>query len=242
MKRIQFMQLLSIAVLFFAFATACDKSDDPGGDFPSAGTVKDADGNVYNTVKIGDQVWMAENLKTTKYNDGTPIINITDNAKWDDQQIGACCYYDNQESNKNIYGLLYNWYSIESNKLAPQGWHVATKSDWDKLLAYISAHFEPQSSIAKSLASKDYWKTSSEIDAIGNNLIINDSFGFSALPGGYRKADGSFKDIEKGGYWWTTEKTAEFTVWLRNLSYDKSILGRSGFDPYCGLSIRLVRD
>ena len=81
-KRKHFIQLLSIAVLLFAFATACEKTDDPGGDTPSAGTVKDADGNKYNTVKIGNQVWMVENLKTTKYNDGTPIPNVTDNSEW----------------------------------------------------------------------------------------------------------------------------------------------------------------
>ena len=139
-KRKQFIQLLSIAVLLLAFATACDKTDDPGGDTPSAGTVKDADGNKYNTVKIGNQVWMVENLKTTKYNDGTEILNVTSDTQWANLTTGAYCNYDNLESNAEIYGRLYNWYAVNTGKLAPAGWHVPTDDDWIILENYLIAN------------------------------------------------------------------------------------------------------
>lgn len=97
-----------MAGLLFATVIACDKSDDLDGDDQSAGKIKDVDGNVYKTVKIGTQVWMAENLKTTKYNDGTPIPNITNLSEWFWITTGAYCNYDNLESNAAIYGRLYN--------------------------------------------------------------------------------------------------------------------------------------
>jgi uncharacterized protein (TIGR02145 family) len=112
-------------------ATACDKTDDPGGDFPSSETVKDADGNKYNTVKIGTQVWMVENLTTTKYNDGTRNIKCYQRYNSGNSlTTGAYCNYDNLESNAATYGRLYNWYAVNTDKLAPAGWHVATDDDW----------------------------------------------------------------------------------------------------------------
>src|SRR5665647_1584626 len=91
-----------------------------------AQTVKDIDGNVYHTVKIGTQVWMVENLKTTKYNDGTSIPNIIDGTTWSNLTTPGFCFYNNDAANKNIYGALYNWYTVNTGKLAPTGWHVST--------------------------------------------------------------------------------------------------------------------
>ena len=91
-------------------------------------TVTDIDGNVYKTVKIGNQVWMAENLRTTKLNDGQPIPLVTENKEWSYRTTLGYCWYENDEAaNNNIYGALYNWYTIETGKVCPKGWHVPTK-------------------------------------------------------------------------------------------------------------------
>src|SRR5664279_2133742 len=90
---------------------------------PPPAVVTDIDGNVYTTVTIGTQVWMVENLKTTKYNDGTSIPNITDGAAWESLTTPGYCFYNNEAANKTTYGALYNWYTVNSSKLAPTGWH-----------------------------------------------------------------------------------------------------------------------
>jgi hypothetical protein len=102
-----------------------------------AQTVQDIDGNVYRTVIIGEQTWMAENLKTTKYNDGTDIPIVTDGT-WDDLSTGAYCWYDDTPDNKDTYGALYNWNTVNTGKLCPVGWHVPTEEEWEVLHKYLN--------------------------------------------------------------------------------------------------------
>jgi uncharacterized protein (TIGR02145 family) len=248
-KRKQFIQLLSIAVLLFAFATACDKTDDPGGDFPSAGTVKDADGNKYNTVKIGNQVWMVENLKTTKYNDGTDILNVTSNTQWADLTTGAYCNYDNLESNAEIYGRLYNWYAVNTDKLAPKGWHVPTDDDWTILENYLIANGYnydgtlDEDKIAKSLCAKTNWELSDEAGTPGAAPENNNSTGFTALPGGRRDGHtGTFYGIGEYGLWWSSTEDSEYTAYYRYLHYNRRALNGGSYHKEFGFSVRLVRD
>ena len=103
----------------------------------SGATVADIDGNIYNTVKIGNQAWMAENLKTTKYNNGTEIPLIVDKPAWEALMTGGYCWYNNEDVNKNIYGALYNWYAVNTGNLCPIGWHVPSYNEWDILAAYL---------------------------------------------------------------------------------------------------------
>ena len=112
-----------------------------------AGTVADADGNVYQTVRIGNQkfvaqVWTVENLRTTKYNDGTPIPHLTDSVAWINDTLGAYCYYLDTTSGNIIkkYGALYNWYAVDTKKLAPKGWHVPSDEEWNTLQDYLIAN------------------------------------------------------------------------------------------------------
>ena len=248
-KRKQFIQLLSIAVLLLAFATACDKTDDPGGDTPSAGTVKDADGNKYNTVKIGNQVWMVENLKTTKYNDGTEILNVTINTQWDNLTTGAYCNYNNLESNAATYGRLYNWYAVNTGKLAPAGWHVPTDDDWTILENYLIANgynfdgTKDVDKVAKSLCAKTNWALSSVAGTPGAAPENNNSTGFTALPGGYRDIDdGFFYGIGKYGDWWSSTEYYVNGAYCRDLYYDSEDLSRYNGSKGSGFSVRLVRD
>src|ERR1035437_5241046 len=118
----------SIIVLLFTVTLFCI-----GLTRPQAQTVKDKDGNVYQTVKIGTQVWMVENLKTTKYNNGDPINNVSDKKTWSQLSTGAWCNSDNDIATRNKYGKLYNWYAVKTGNLAPSGWHVPSDAEWEAL-------------------------------------------------------------------------------------------------------------
>ena len=246
-KRKQFIRLLSIASLLFAVATACEKH----GDFPSAGTVKDADGNKYNTVKIGDQVWMVENLKTTKYNDGKPIPNVVDHDEWSDLQTGTYCKYYTVESNAEIYGRLYNGFAVLTGKLAPKGWHVPTDEDWTTLENYLIDNKYDydgtvgENKIAKALCAETNWELSNEAGTPGAAPENNNSTGFIALPGGRRTWEyywtyDSSNFVGRKGFWWSSVDRP--FVQYRSLSYNGKDLVRG----YCyivdGLSVRLVKD
>jgi uncharacterized protein (TIGR02145 family) len=251
-KRNQFIRLLYIAVLLFAGATACDKTDDPGGDFPSAGTVKDADDNIYKTVKIGTQVWTVENLKTTKYNDGTPIPNVTDSEEWASLRTDAYSNYDNLASHAETFGRLYNWYAVNTGKLAPEGWHVPTDDDWTILENYLITNgynydgtkdLNKINKIAKSLSAKTNWALSSEVGTPGASPENNNSTGFTALPGGRRDREGKFDLIGNNGYWWSsTQSSSEANAYSRVMGYNAYPLGFLGTVKESGFSVRMVRD
>lgn len=244
----QLIQLFLIAGLLIA-SVACDKSDGPIVDCQSAGTVQDADGNIYNTVKIGNQVWMVENLKTTKYNDGTVIPNITDNSEWGSLTTGAYCNFNSLESNADIYGRLYNWYAVNTGKLAPAGWHVPTDNDWTILQDYLIDNgynydgTNEENKIAKSLCAKTNWASSDNEGAPG--LVPNDNNRtcFTALPGGNRVYNtGVFDSFEIYGFWWSSTEYNEDFAYRPGLAFDRSHLGRHNSRKGSGFSVRLVRD
>lgn len=212
------------------------------------GTMTDIDGNTYNTVRIGNQVWTVENLKTTKYNDGTPIPNVTVNLEWKNLTTGAYCNYDNLESNGEIYGRLYNWYAVNTGKLAPAGWHVSTDKDWNILEKYLIANgynFDGTlegNKIAKSLCAKTNWNLSDEIGAPGTAPENNNSTGFTALPGSTRYSDGYFSDLGKFSSWWSSTERNEDHAYYRNLYYNYEDFFRYHSYKEDGLSVRLVKD
>jgi len=213
-------------------------------------TVTDADGNVYHTVKIGNQVWTVENLKTTKYNDGTVIPLVADNSIWssyDHDSKPAYCWYDDNINYKGKYGALYNWHAVNTGKLAPKGWHVPSNAEWTELEEYLIANgynwdgTKEGNKIAKSMASQADWKSRSDPGTIGNDLSENNRSGFSALPGGCRYGDGSFNDgIGSSGHWWSATAGAASYSWRRNLV--RVGLGRDNYAKGCGCSVRLLRD
>ncbi len=168
---------------------------------PEYSTVTDVEGNIYKTVKIGDQIWMAENLKTHQLNDGTPVPYVTSNTTWADVNIlePMMCYYDNDDlNNKDKYGALYNWYAVNTGKLAPEGWHVATNSDWEKLKNYLIANgynydgTKSENKIGKALAATFGWNEDGTTGNVGNDQASNNKSGLSLTPGGYRQPDGTF--------------------------------------------------
>ena len=210
-------------------------------------TVTDVDGNVYNTVIIGTQVWMVENLKTTKFNDGTNIPNVTQNTSWSNRLTPGYCWYDNNIINKSSYGALYNWYTVNTGRLAPKGWHVPTDAEWQTLRDYVAVNTSGND--AQALASKTDWASSIWTGAVGNDLKNNNTTGFTAFPGGLRySSDGGFDYVGLRGYWWSSTEsydTSASDAWDRYMTYDDNDLNRV-FDVYktksCGFSVRCVWD
>jgi uncharacterized protein (TIGR02145 family) len=222
----------------------------------NTGSVTDIDGNVYTTEKIGNQVWTVENLRTTKYNDGTPIPLVTDSAAWKALTTPGYCYYNNTTNADSIkkYGALYNWYVVNTKKLAPKGWHVPTDAEWTTLENYLIANgynwdgTTTDNKIAKSMAAKTDWGSRyTAAGTIGNDLIKNNKSGFSALPGGIRGESGSgsiFFNIGRGGYWWSVSEIDASRVFFRSLLFSNDNLFRPsrGSAKSGGLSVRLLRD
>jgi len=215
------------------------------------GTVTDIDGNVYRTVKFGNQVWITENFRTTKYNDGTPVAHITDNPDWDNTTQGAYCFYNNSTDPvfQKKWGALYNWFAVNSGKLAPAGWRVAKGADWDSLQSYLSANGYTYdgtagTSIVKSIASETDWAADIKSKSIGNDLLKNNTSGFSGFPGGCCISGGKFSEMDTAGYWWTTDPFNEMMAVYRRLAYYDDNIWNWAFPTTknLGLSIRLVKE
>jgi uncharacterized protein (TIGR02145 family) len=199
-------------------------------------TVSDIDGNNYGTVQIGNQVWMSENLKTTRYRNGGLIPNVTNEEAWSNSTIGAWSYYNNDVSNNAIYGKLYNWYTTLGDTLCPTGWGVPTDAEWTTLTTYLGG--ESVAGGKMKTIGTAYWDSP-------NTGAINSS-GFSALPGGYRYTSGSFTSIRSSAFFWSAAENAFFNAWIRLLNYYNSDVSRSillnYYDLSSGASVRCLRD
>ena len=217
-----------------------------------AGTLMDADENEYQCVQIGNQVWMAENLRTTSYNDGSPISNGIGDTAWgkcSDTRIGAYCFYDNTTDSDRIarFGALYNWYAVNTAKLAPLGWHVPTLADWDTLWSYLIVNgynydgTTTSDKIAKSMAANTDWAPSQNEGAVGNDLSTNNKSGFSALPGGYREHDGRFLSKSNLSEWWIAPENS-LVPYFRSLNSNNEFLYMLDGNDKWGVAVRLVRD
>jgi len=211
-----------------------DEKDEKKDDPPAliTGTVQDIEGNTYKTVKIGTQWWMAENLKTTKYRDGTSIPNVTDNTAWINLTTGAYSDYDNTPSNSATYGRLYNWYAAtDAHNIAPTGWHVPTDVEWSTLTTYLGGENVAGGKLKE--IGTTHWTSP--------NTGATNETGFTALPGGGRGTSGTFYYIENYGYWWSaTEYSA--TAWYRSMLHYLSDVGRGSVSKKLGFSVRCVRD
>lgn len=247
---------LASALFSMLLFTSCGKEN----------TVKDIDGNEYTIVRYGYQEWMVENLKVTHYNDGTPISYTATDEQWifaDSTANGAWCVYDftgdAQEAltaNSYVtYGALYNFYAVQSGKLAPEGWRVATEDDWRKLEAYMTYNgwnydeTHSGNKVAKAMADNKLWaehedEDPGDIGAKDTFLKMNNISGFSALPAGDRRPNGEFKFQGEQGFWWTSTflPNINFAVYTRALSNTESALISEPYRRGFGFSVRCVRD
>ncbi|MBN2613458.1 MAG: fibrobacter succinogenes major paralogous domain-containing protein [Bacteroidales bacterium] len=238
MKKKNYLFIYTLTILFVCIITTsnCEK-DDPAVNQTENGTVSDIDGNVYKTVKIGTQVWMAENLKTTKYRNGDVIPEVTDNDEWGKLSTGACCTNNNDADNVAIYGRLYNWYAAsDSRKIAPAGWHVSTYDDWETLTNYLGG-FDVAGGKLKE-TDTIHWKSP--------NTGATDEVGFCALPGGgrYFLRGFDFTSVGYGGTWWASGTIGGIEAWTwyivnweTAIEVDYLISGKQD-----GLSVRCVKD
>lgn len=193
--------------------------------------------NYAQTVTIGKQVWMTNNLNVDKFRNGDPIPEAKTNAEWVEagkKKQPAWCYYDNDPSNGTKYGKLYNWYAVnDSRGLAPKGYHIPTNKDWGILTEYLGGEYG-ELFAGKKMKSTSGWKDN------GNGT---NSSGFSGLPGGFRDIDGTFFDVDKNGSWWSSTKYEVFITWIYiNTDYD-SIIYEDDYDKEAkGFSVRCLRD
>jgi len=203
-----------------------------------------SDKKVYRTVKIGNQVWMAENLDVVNYRNRDPIPNRKGKNKWGKTEAGAWCFYGNDPKNGGTYGRLYNWFAVKDPRgLAPEGWHIPTDDEWKDL--------EMNLGIGKDEAGYRGWRgqdCGGKLKETGtthwrapNKGATNDS-GFTALPGGYRDVDGFFYVLGYGGYWWSATEHSEFIIWYRSLYHTYSKIHRTDSYAGDGFSVRCVKD
>ena len=197
------------------------------------GIVKDVDGNLYTTLKIGNQVWLGENLRTTSYNDGTGIPLVTENMSWLNLTTPGYCWYDNDAATyKATYGALYNWYTVNTGKLCPTGWHVPTDAEWTTLTTYLGGESVAGGKLKET--GTTHWYSL--------NIATNET-GFTALPGGSRGQYGAFAYVGISGFWWAaTEYTDPIYAWSPFMYHNIGDVFMSFCMKYVGISVRCVRD
>jgi len=229
MKKINKNLIYRLVILgsFLSALSSCKK------DSNTTPTVIDADGNVYHTVTIGTQTWMVENLRTTKYNDGTSIPNVTDGTAWYALSTPAYCWYNNDAAaNKATYGALYNWYAVNYGKLAPKGWHVPTDAEFTTLTANLGGESLAGGKLKE--IGTTHWTSP--------NTSADNTTGFTALPGGDRYDGGAFGGVGSYGCWWSASEIYTNEAWLSVMYFDSSRVRFISFNKQKGLSVRCVKD
>ena len=204
----------------------------PTGTTNNSATI-DVDGNVYKSVTIGIQEWMVENLRTTKYADGTAIHNVTNNSSWGSLNTGAWSHYDNDSQHESTYGKLYNWYAAsDSRNLCPTGWHVPTDADWTLLTKYLAANgYNGKEGTA--LKSNSGWNSN------GNGT---DNYLWLGFPGGFRSFSGYFDGVGYDGYWWSSLESNASNAWFRYLDTNNGLVSKANYYKRYGFSVRCLRD
>ena len=216
--------------------------------------LKDVDGNNYEYIRYGDQVWTVENAEMVTYRDGTEIPQVTDATEWEGLTTGAWCYHDNDPTKPR----LYNWYAVAgihdtdpntpNKEFAPEGWHVPTDAEWNTLENYLIANgynydgTTTENKIAKAMASNTGWGASNYTGTPGNEQSLNNDSGFNAFPEGLRVNDGSFNNEGYSATFWSSSEGNTNLAWYRSLDKVNSTLARSYFSKRFGFSVRFVRD
>lgn len=245
-KKYSFFVLMHVLATVLLFNSSCKKEKKEIEPTPEYSSVTDVEGNTYKTVKIGNQWWMAENLKVKKYRNGNAINEISsDTAMWRKDTLGAYSKIDN--SNPAIdYGLLYNWHAVShSNNIAPEGWHVPTDEEWKVLETHLG--------ISYTEANKTGWRGNNEAEALKiekytdwveykDTWQTNES-GFTALAGGCRmySGDWGYPGIRHTGYWWSSS-SIDNQGWYRHLDYKNKNVFRYYANKNYGFSIRCVKN
>lgn len=194
--------------------------------------VRDIDGNAYRMVRMGNQVWMAEDLRVTHYRNGDPIMHVPQDSLWTVIDFGAWCTYNNQTDSTS--GLLFNWYAIQDERqIAPEGWHIPSIDEVKELVVYLGGD---------TIAGN---RLKSDIPFAWSNAIepTTHPSGFNALPNGYRDPYlGMFHTRGSNGYWWTQTESYELYSWSNRIFNSYANVKREAAQKRCGLSVRCIRD
>jgi uncharacterized protein (TIGR02145 family) len=193
--------------------------------------VKDGEGNFYHFTTIGSQVWMVENLRTSRFQDNSPITLAEDPGAWSSQANPAYCWYNNDSENKT-YGALYNWYAVNSGKLCPTGWHVPTDADWTTLSDNLGGELLAGAKLKET--GTLHWKAP--------NALATNTSGFTALPGGFRTNAGEFANAGSYGNWWSNTAVNTTVSNYRYLYYGNGAITKSFVNQKYGLSVRCVKN
>ncbi len=214
---------LIIGLFFFS---ACEKHKE-------SGLPVDGDGNEYDTVVIGTQVWLGENLKTTKYNNGVSIPLITDNSQWPSMSSAAFCWYGNNRAAVEHYGALYNWWAVKVSFLCPVGYHVPSDEEWNTLINYLGGE-EIAGDKLKAIGTQ-FWGS--------GNYATNES-GFTAMPGGWRSPnDGTFNGMRGHGSFWSSSPGIDDDSGHRvDMFASSSWAYLMGLSKKAGFSVRCIKD
>lgn len=218
----------------------------------SQGTVTDIDGNTYSTVIIGDQEWMAENLRVSRYRNGDALLFDQPFKEWQKSSEGIWAYYDNDQSYNNLYGKLYNWYAtIDSRGLCPTGWRVPTDEDWQILTEFVDPNaWGNNNTLGTKLKSRRQVNS-----PLGGEYSTNvhprwdehstkygtDNFGFGALPGGTYTQGNSFTHLGQFAYFWSTTESQEKQAWVRSIKFSNRGMSRGQYLKSIGLSVRCIK-
>jgi uncharacterized protein (TIGR02145 family) len=203
-----------------------------GMSVSSGQSVKDVDGNLYATTHVGKQEWMAENLKTTKFNDGTKIPLVADKKIWSKLSSPGYCWFNNNIDKKEEYGALYNFYTVSTKKLCPVGWHVPTQAEITNLITFLG-----DQNLAGNRIKEDgtkHWKSSI--------TIVNNEFEFTALPGGFRLYSGAFSEEGEYGVWWSSTEYESTQAWNMGLYFNSTKLYNGHDIRQAGFSVRCLKN
>ncbi len=239
-KRKSLLIFLILLVGFFSCGRQRDYKDKDLGD------CTDIDGNSYETVEIGNQIWMAENLRATHFRDGTAISRIESDAEWQNLAMAAYCYYENDTSHVDTYGLLYNWHVIGNfTEICPEGWHVPTDEEWQKLEINLGMSEEDANLAGARRGNDEASKLAGNASLWTNGILESNPYfetsGFDARPGGYRFYNGEFINLRKSARFWTATESNTRKAWSRNPIFAQTENRRIASDKSWGLSIRCIK-
>ena len=222
------MKQIFYLVALIIFSSGCKKDSN---SVPA--NITDRDGNIYTSVKIDNQTWMKENLKTTKYNDGTAIPLVTNEVSWGALSTPAYCWYDNDAAtNKINFGAIYNWYTVNTGKLCPTGWHVPSDAEWTTLTTYLGG--ESVAGEKLKVTGTSNWESP--------NTGATNSSGFNGLPGGGRNWNGTFVSVGNRGYFYSSSEYSATSGWYRYLSNLDGKVYRVNGNKQDGFSVRCLLD
>jgi uncharacterized protein (TIGR02145 family) len=256
---------ISIILAVLIFLISCKKDEDHEPEIPIdldveiiRGTVSDIDGNTYETVVIGGKEWMAENLKTTRYNNGTPIEYPGENTDlWTSNNSGAYAWYNNEESNKDNYGAVYNWYAVNNpNSICPAGWRVPNSADWAQMVDYLITGYRLSNNHLYAGSVGNRLKSCRQVNSpLGPTCLTSehprwnrhdihygfDDFGFSALPIGSRFSEGHYDSPGHNVRWWSADSHDAAEANTRYITYDHGRLYANHRMKNNGYAVRCIK-